>query len=233
MSQSINLQELERKAFRSTFQDGLWDIFLGLLLLNMGIGTIVGGMLGETEMSLMPMLWSMVALIGFVSVVMLAFWAGKKFITTPRIGLVKFGPQRKAKMKNLRVVLFLSVLLLVIMFFLGWAAMGNGLPWWVTEIPLPLYVWPAQTIIVFGLAAYFLDVTRFYAYGVLYGLPFPVGILLVKNTDLTVIGSMAITYGVPVGVMVLIGVVLFIRFLHKYPVPAEGSISEVEFHDGC
>jgi len=233
MSQDISLKEIERKAFRSTFQDGLWDIFLGLLLLNMGIGTIVGGMLGETEMSLMSLSWIMVMIVPLPFLALIAFWAGKKFITTPRIGLVKFGPQRKAKMKNLRVVLFLSVLLLVIMFILGWAALGNGLPSWMTEIPLPLCVWPVQTIIVFGLAAYFLDVTRFYAYGVLYGLPFPVGTLLAKNTDLSALGSMAITYGIPVGVMVLIGVILFIRFLRKYPVPAEGSISEVGFHDGC
>lgn len=232
MSQSINLKELERKAFRSTFQDGLWDIFLGLLLLNMGIGTMLGGMLGETEMSLMSLLGSMVPLIAFAAVVLLAFWAGKKFITTPRIGLVKFGPQRKAKMKNLRAVLFVSVLLGVIMLILGWAAFtGNGLPWWVTEIPLPLYVWPLQTIIVFGLGAYFLDVTRFYAYGVLYGLPFPLGILLVENTDLTGLSSMAITFGVAAGVMMLIGVVLFVRFLRKYPLPAEGPPLEGAFDD--
>jgi len=233
MAQDINLKEIERRAFRSTFQDGLWDIFLGLLLLNMGIGTIVGGTLGETELSLMSLSWIVLLIVPLPFLVFAAFWAGKKFITTPRIGLVKFGPQRKAKMKNVRAVLFVSVLLLVIMFFLGWAAMGNRLPWWATQIPLPLYVWPAQTIIVFGLAAYFLDVPRFYAYGVLYGLPFPAGVLLVKNTDITVIGSMAIAYSVPVGVMVLIGVVLFIRFLRNYPVLAERSISEVGFHDGC
>jgi hypothetical protein len=219
MSQSISLKEIERKAFRSTFQDGLWDIFLGLLLLNMAIGIVL-------EDTSLPLSWIMVMIVPWPFLVLVAFWAGKKFITTPRIGLAKFGPQRKAKMKNLRVVLFLSVLLLVIMFFLGWAAMGNSLPWWVTEIPLPLYVWPAQTIIVFGLAAYFLDVPRFYAYGVLYGLPLPVGILLVKNTDLTVLGSMAITFGVAVGVMVLIGVILFIRFLREYPVAAQSPPSE-------
>jgi hypothetical protein len=213
------LKEIERKAFRSTFQDGLWDIFLGLLLLNMAIGIVL-------EDTSLPLSWIMVMIVPWPFLVLVAFWAGKKFITTPRIGLAKFGPQRKAKMKNLRVVLFLSVLLLVIMFFLGWAAMGNSLPWWVTEIPLPLYVWPAQTIIVFGLAAYFLDVPRFYAYGVLYGLPLPVGILLVKNTDLTVLGSMAITFGVAVGVMVLIGVILFIRFLREYPVAAQSPPSE-------
>ena len=181
----------------------------------------------------MSLPWIMLMIVPWPFVVLIAFWAGKKFVTTPRMGLVKFGPQRRAKMKNLRAVLFVSVLLLVVMFFLGWAAMGNGLPWWVNEIPLPLYVWPAQTIVVFGLAAYFLDVPRFYAYGVLYGLPFPAGMLLVKNTDLTVLGSVAIAYSVPVGVMVLIGVILFVRFLRQYPAPAEGSIPEAEFHDGC
>ena len=230
MSEKIDLKELERRAFRSTFQDGLWDIFLGLLLLNIGIGTIVGGMLEEAEMSLT---WIMLMIVPLPFLVLIAFWAGKKFITTPRIGLVTFGPQRKARMRNMRAVLFVSVLLLVIMVFWGWAAMGNGLPQWMRGIPLPLYVWPVQTIVVFGLAAYFLDVPRFYAYGVLYGLPLPLGLALAKNTDLTALGSVAIAYSVPVGVMVLIGVILFVRFLRQYPAPAEGSIPEAEFHDGC
>jgi hypothetical protein len=226
MSQNINLKEIERKAFRSTFQDGLWDIFLGLLLLNMGMGTLMGAILDDTSV---PVLWIMIGLLTFAALALLIFWAGKKFITTPRMGLVKFGPQRKAKMKNLRAVLFLSVLLTVIMLILGLAAAGNGLPGWVAAIPIPLYVWPVQTIIVFGLGAYFLDVTRFYAYGVLYGLPLPVGMLLVKNTGLTGLSSMAITFGVPAGLMVLIGVVLFIRFLRKYPIPTQGPPPEEAF----
>lgn len=223
MSQTIDLKELERKAFRSTFEDGLWDIFLGLLLLNMGVGALLGG-------SGMSHLWSMVALSAFAGLVLLGFWAGKKFITTPRIGLVRFGEQRKAKMKNLRAVLFVSVLLGAIMALLGWAAAAGGLPQWMREIPIPLYVWPVQTIVVFGLGAYFLDVTRFYAYGVLYGLPLPLGILLARNTELSGTGSMAITFGVAGGVMVLIGAVLFVRFLREYPVseddrPSEGALN--------
>ncbi len=227
MPQNINLKQIERKAFRSTFQDGLWDIFLGLLLLNMGMGTLMGAILSDTSV---PVLWIMVGLLAFATLALLIFWAGKKFITTPRMGLVKFGPQRKAKMRNLRAVLFLSVLLGVIMAILGLAAARNGLPGWVAAIPIPLYVWPVQTIIVFGLGAYFLDVTRFYAYGVLYGLPLPVGILLVENTSLTGLSSMAITFGVPAGLMVLIGVVLFIRFLRKYPIPTQGPPPEEAFN---
>ena len=104
MSQQISLKDLERRAFRSTFQDGLWDIFLGLLLLNMGGGTLLGG-------SGISPVWSMVALTAFAGAVLLFFWAGKKFFTTPRLGSVEFGPQRKSKLKRVRVVLFLSVLM--------------------------------------------------------------------------------------------------------------------------
>jgi hypothetical protein len=223
MSQTIDLKELERKAFRSTFQDGLWDIFLGLLLLNMGVGALLGG---ADDMSVMFLLGSMLGLTAFAGLVLLGFWAGKKFITTPRIGQVRFGEQRKAKMKNLRAVLFVSVLLGAIMAVLGWAAAAGGLPQWMSEIPIPLYVWPVQTIVVFGLGAYFLDVSRFYAYGVLYGLPLPLGVLLARNTDLSGTGSMAITFGVAAGVMVLIGVVLFVRFLREYPIREEDPPSE-------
>ena len=225
MSEKIDLKELERRAFRSTFQDGLWDIFLGLLLLEMAIGTIAGGLLGDADMSPASLVRIMLIIVPWPFLVLIAFWAGKKFITTPRIGLVKFGPQRKARMKNVRAVLFVSVLLLVIVFVWGLGARGSGLPEWIRGIPLPLFVWPVQTIVVFGLAAYFLDIPRFYAYGVLYGLPLPLGVALAKNTDLTGLSSMATTFGVAVGIMVLIGVILLVRFLRQYPAPAEGELS--------
>ena len=32
---------IERKAWRSTFQDGLWDIYLGMILFTMGISALL------------------------------------------------------------------------------------------------------------------------------------------------------------------------------------------------
>ena len=206
MSQTINLKELERKAFRSTFQDGLWDMYLGFLLLTMGMGPVLPAL----NTSIM---WALVILLMLSVLAWLAFWAGKKFITTPRMGLVKFGPQRKAKLKKTRAVLFLSVLLGVITLVLR--AMWN-IEW--AAIPIPAYVWAVQAIVVFGLGAYFLDVSRFYAYGMLYAIPLPVGLVLLQNTGLP--GLMFLPFGVSGGVMVIIGVVLFIRFLRDYPLPA-------------
>ena len=206
MSHTINLKELERKAFRSTFQDGLWDMYLGFLLLIMGMGPVLPAL--DTSV-----MWILVMLLMLSVLAWLAFWAGKKFITTPRMGLVKFGPQRKAKLKKTRAVLFLSALLGVITFVLRatWKVEG-------ATIPIPAYVWAVQAIVVFGLGAYFLDVSRFYAYGVLYAIPVPVGIVLLQNTGLP--GLMFLPFGVSGGVMVLIGAVLFIRFLREYPLRA-------------
>jgi hypothetical protein len=217
MATDLDLKQLERKAFRSTFQDGLWDIFLGLLLLNMGGGTLLGG-------SGMSPLWSMVVLTVFAGLVLLVFWAGKKYITTPRIGSVEFGPQRKSKLKRVRAVLFLSVLMGVLTFLWGWAAWSGRLPYLLAELPIPAYVWAVQCLAVFSVAAYFMDVTRFYLYGVLYALPFPLGILLARNTDLSGIHSMALTFGSAGGIMVVIGVLLFIRFVRRHPKPAEDGL---------
>lgn len=41
MSQNINLKELERKAWTSYFQDGLWDMYLGLQLLAWGLAPLL------------------------------------------------------------------------------------------------------------------------------------------------------------------------------------------------
>ena len=37
MSTHLNLKEIERKAFRSTYEDGLWDIYFGLIVICMSI----------------------------------------------------------------------------------------------------------------------------------------------------------------------------------------------------
>ncbi len=35
MSAELNLKEIERKAFQSAYQDGLWDIYYGLIVVCM------------------------------------------------------------------------------------------------------------------------------------------------------------------------------------------------------
>ena len=99
MSEKLNLKELERKAWRSFFDDGLWDIYLGLLLALMGVSAFMGRMeLSEvTHMGIY---------IGLLIIIMLLMWAAKRFITVPRIGRVKFGAERqKRRIKRSLVLL--------------------------------------------------------------------------------------------------------------------------------
>ena len=154
-------------------------------------------------------------LVGAACIPMLGFWASKKFITTPRIGLVEFGPARKAKRKKVRLILSVSVLVGVVMALVG-LVVANNPPTWVSVAWLiPAGIWGINSVVVFSLGAYYLDFPRAYIYGWLYALPFPTSILLYESFDLPLI----MPYAVVSGGMMLVGLVLFIRFLRDYPLP--------------
>ena len=210
MSQNINLKELERKAWRSVVQDGLWDIYLGLLLLAMAVWALLSDV-GFSE-SL-----GMAIFIGLEVLAMLVLWAGKKFITVPRRGLVKFGSKRKAKLNWVRVVLFLSVLVGAGVFLVVSAMRGNRPGWLNAAFFFPV-AWVVNAIVVFSLGAYFLDFSRLYLIGLIYALPVPLDILFRQFTD---IDLSFIAFGAPAMVILIIGLVVFTRFLRVYPLLPE------------
>jgi hypothetical protein len=212
MSRTISLKELERKAFTSTFQDGLWDLFLGLQLLAWGLAPLLEEIVPLSD-------WWVALLAAPLMLVYLTIFAAKKYITAPRIGRVKFGSKRKAKVKGVVAMTFVILLLGLFVGALWWGGIKTGLPEWVAGIPLPPVIWMVLFITGFSLAAYFLDFSRLYLYGVLYAISLPTRIILKQNPDL---GSVSlIAYFVSAAVMVLIGVAMFVRFLRDYPIPAE------------
>ena len=217
MSQKMNLKEIERKAFTSTFQDGLWDLFLGLQLLAWGLAPLLEEIVPLSD-------WWVAVLAAPLMLVYLAILAVKKYITAPRIGRIKFGPKRKAKMKKIVAISSIILLLGLLLGTLWLRAMASGLPGWAAGIPLPPVIWMVLFITGFSLAAYFLDFSRLYLYGVLYAISLPTRIILKQNPAL---GSISlIAYFVSGSVMVLIGAVLFIRFLRDYPISAEGTLDD-------
>jgi hypothetical protein len=209
MSQTINLRELERKAWSSVFQDGLWDIFLGLLLLAMAISALLSDV-GFSES------WGIAILIGLQVLAMLVLWAGKKIITVPRMGRVKFGPKRKTRLSWVMVLLFISVLVGAGVFLVTSAMRGNR-PGWLNAAFFAPAAWVVNMIIVFSLGAYFLDFSRLYLIGVMYALAVPLRIVFRKLTDVD-LSFMA--FGAPAMVILFVGLVMFVRFLREYPLLA-------------
>ncbi|MGB7876392.1 MAG: hypothetical protein WBL25_18575, partial [Anaerolineales bacterium] len=119
MPEKINLKELQRKAWRSMFQDGLWDIFLGLLLLNIAAFTLTDSYVANDDMQI-------ILYIGGEFVALFLLWAGKRFITVPRMGTAKFGQYGKVRRSKVRLILFASTLIGVIVLLLLEGLSKNG-----------------------------------------------------------------------------------------------------------
>ncbi len=215
MAQEINLKQIERKAWTSLFQDVLLDILMGLLLLLM----VVPDLLSDVFPSKLWQYGTNAALAGLAFVV---FWAGKRFITMPRLGRVKFGRPRPVQRMRVAAPLMAASL------FTGWlmasillaprtgpsvlgAVAGSRV-----LLALGLAAW---IILIFSLASYFMDFTRGYVIGVLCALGLA-GTVLLDNPNMFLLAG---------GVIALMGLAVFIRFLRKYPIPTQGAHPEEAF----
>ena len=199
MTQDVDLKQIERKAWTSYFHDGLTDLYGGFILLGLGLAMLTD-----------QMWWLALMVIG-----MAALWARKR-ITYPRMGYVKFSPQREARTKRSRIiasmVLTATMLLGVILFAL---VSTNGLPqWldaWLADYFLVAFAVMVGAIIAVG--AFMVGVTRFYAYAVLVFAAFAAAQLFDTSAGLPVT--------IAAGVIVLCGLVMLMRFLRKYPLPTQ------------
>lgn len=211
MSEQISIKEAERKVFKTTFDDGLWDILLGGYFLSFVIALYLSPALGD--------FWSSAVTIPIWGLTFLIIYLIRKYIVTPRIGIVKFGRVRKTKLARFTVMM---LVINAIAFILGIiAAMNYGI------VPGQVYsiIFGMTILICFSIAAYFLNIIRFYVYGLLVGIAPLVGEWLWSHGYATHHGF-PITFGITASIMILTGLVIFIRILRNNPIPTEGITSE-------
>jgi hypothetical protein len=211
-----DLKNLEQKAFRATHQDGLWDIYVGGTVLSMT--ALAYSNTGEA----FPLLRFVLFLIG-VGFSWLIFWAGKKYLTTPRLGQVKFGPHRQRRKVTLMIILS-GLLLLQLIILAGTTFLWSN-PQWAENLGIThisrdlerlvvaiigaLFVGPSTALI-----AYFKDFLR--GYYIAFILSLAVFSLIWFGQPVYLIIS-ALVILVP-------GVILLVRFLREHPLPpAEAS----------
>jgi len=213
MNENMDLKQIEKKAWISYFQDGLWDIFVGLLLLNFGIAPLIGAVINsdysQSELS---------DLISYSIILIAAYiilYCGKKYITAPRLGRAKFSTERKSKTKKTTIVFGLSALFGLLVFIL---IATDFIPFKNT-LQFGAIAFGINAIIVFSAWAYFFDFNRLY----LYGWFFAASILLVELSRpyVGITYDNVIGFGVFGGIIVLIGIAYLIRFLQKYSLPTE------------
>jgi len=191
MNAPFNLKELERKAFRSFYQDGIWDIFFGLMMLAMYASTVFDNS-GNKALKILPMIFLEIFAMFFLIY-------GKKQITTPRLGHVVFGPKRKRRLVYIFIVNLVALVAGVVLYGVN-DLLSLNLAQSELIAPLGMGVWIA---FLTSIMAYFLDFDRLYIYALIYGSTFAAVLLL----DLPILFLVA-------ALLILIpGGVIFFRFL--------------------
>jgi len=217
MSQEINLKELERKAFRSTYQDGLWDLYFGLIVICMSI-FIYRPASGYSPRNIFLAL-------GAMTIAYSLFWLGKKFITLPRMGHVKFGAQRNRRRRTLSIVLGAVVLLQVV--FVGFQIIAWNNPELSMKLNNFLPDRSATDLLVASIGALFVGPSMIL---VAYSIDFTRGYFIAIMISLAVFLMIYLnqpTWPVFIGMLILVpGLVLFIRFLKTYPLRQEKGPNE-------
>ena len=204
MSQGISLKQAERKVFATTFQDGLWDIFAGCCVLIFAVAPFLSStVLGD--------FWSSVVFLPFWAAVCAAIWVIRKRVVAPRIGVVRFGPFRKAKLVRFTtIMLIVNVAGLIIGFLAARSTSRSG---WAVATVFGLLV-----LTIFSVVAFFLDCPRFYLYGGTMALAPLVGEWLYIHLGARHHGF-PITFGVAACIMIGVGLIKFALLLRDHPLP--------------
>lgn len=193
MNETMDLKGMERRAFNSYLQDGLWDIFIGFLLLGFGLRIYTDNVL-----------FTLLIFLGVAIMIV-----GRRYITVPRLGVARFGMQRRRKQSFLIATIALAVIFSMLIWIVSDLYLESVTT--VMDIAFSLLV-----VIVFAMISFFLGSIRIFVYGlILASVMYLVGV---------VDGQMASILAIGIGTMVLAaGVGMLILFIRKYPVPKENA----------
>jgi hypothetical protein len=188
MNTDADLKAIQRKVYLSYFQDGLWDMLLGIVLIGWGL-----------------MLWyDFVAVMGGVCVAFYFLILGlKRWLVCPRAGYIKIAEARKqqVKMVILGVMLFLAGLAAFFIFAV------ETRPYWLSDYFM--FIFGTMLAVVIGVLGYWWKVARWYVYAVIVFASFSLYQWL--NTPLN------LTFIVPGGIIAVYGFTLLVVFLCKFP----------------
>lgn len=205
MPEQIDLKSIERRAYLSMFEDGLLDLFIGTLFL---MSVARSGLDLLDTAPAVPYMSYALLLLGFAIYV----W-GKRLITIPRLGMVTFGQRRQQRRRGVIVIFAAALLIPAAALIIGPRAAG------LAQQIIPLMI-IAVLFIPLALAAYLLEVKRFYLYAVLFTLPE----ILIQLTGMRLVFIVALLAAAVIALT--LGGVLLARFMRKYPAPTNSVVSD-------
>jgi MFS family permease len=204
MSQNKTLETVDRKIFKTYFEDGLIDMYLAAFVLMFAVAPLLSGTLGD--------FWSSFIFLPFFGLVYLVLRYLRRRVVTPRIGTVKWGDMRKRKLRKgtltMLVINLVFLALGVVAFFMP---IGSG---FVMSLRFGIMM-----LVLFSAAGYYLDMNFLFVYGVMIALAMPVGEWLYQTAGFTHHGY-PLVFGSMAGVMFVRGLYKFIHLIRESPLDA-------------
>ena len=214
MSKTTDLRQIQRRTNQlMNFEDGFWDLLLGCIFMMLALYPVTRELLGPV--------WNLVLFLSVLALLVAVELLLRRYVSGPRIGYAQ--PRRSPK---LRLVLAFTILMVLITFGLVLVTLLS--PESVPSAPVEASAgrsYLVELIVVlfmgglFSALGYLYGVTRLYFYGWMLGLANLASVYMVHNAGWTVLIPLAMA----AGIILLIGLVLLVRFLRKYPVRAEAD----------
>ncbi len=204
MSQTIDLKKIERKVYMSFHQDGLLDLFIGLTFIAIIVFFEIG----------IP---GMAAIIPALAIILVPLL--KKIIVAPRLGYVKFSPEREIREKQKKSWLTIFFTITAVLGAVVLFGYSGDAAWQRAIKSLELLPFGLVLAMVAGILGYLYNIKRGYVYAVLIAVLFLVGYFVRLHLPI---------YFAVLGVaMFPTGLIMFIRFISKYPRPPEEGTNEI------
>lgn len=194
MEPKINLKEIEKKTYLAYHGDGIWDIFTGLFFISIGFF----------------MIYDAAYLMGIIPATILPVILGiKKSFTQPRMGFVKFSPERQARINKGRTRLQILMTITMLAGFGAFYAYTGDAPWQNAVKSMRLLPIGIVLALISGACGILFGLKRFVVYAILTMVLFVAGHF--ANSDPP-------AYFILLGFIVfVVGTVMLIRFVRRYP----------------
>lgn len=211
MNETPSLSYAQKRTVRLlSYEDGLWDLLLGVVFLLLAIYPITRGWLGPE--------WNLTLFLGLLLLAIVITLLVRRWVSAPRLGFVRarWTPTRKW---ILAVTIALVALTagLVIVTLVSPASSAAPAPA-VSLTQVRYYTVEIVALLVevgvFSAIGYLFGVPRFFLYGWLVGGANLVSVILYRGGP----AVFNLPLGIAAGTILLIGAALLVRMLRKYPV---------------
>ncbi len=209
MSEHIDLKTIEKNVLKTAHQHGFFDMIIGFVVGGMAFGPIFRESLpAPYKYFLWPLILIIIANILVFTVV--------KYIIQPRMGFAKPGPTLRSIRKKIFVVVLIHFILLLIIFILPFIGIGSGIQVGgiIFILLIGLFFMP-----IFIIIAYLLKYPRLYLIGMLIWVAIFINELFYTSTDYRI--RWLFSFGIIGCIIFFMGLVIFVRFLKKYPLLKE------------